>query len=103
MTMLTMYRPTIGAAKIVCVIMSPLGVITAAMMKMIRKAYLKFDKRKRAVISFIFAIKKTTAGIWNTMPMPIIIFVYKPKTSSSLGMNASSAVLKLAKNFIMNG
>ena len=42
MMMLRRYNPSIGAAKIVCVIRSPLGVMTAATMKMIRSAYLKF-------------------------------------------------------------
>ena len=48
--------------------MSPPGVMTAATMKMMRIAYLRFDARKRAVTSFIFARKNTTVGIWKTMP-----------------------------------
>src|SRR5204863_1092657 len=40
MTMLRQYSASIGAAKIACVIMSPVGVMTAATMKMISSAYL---------------------------------------------------------------
>ena len=32
------------------------------------------SQRKRAVTSFIFARKKTTVGIWKTMPIPRSIF-----------------------------
>ena len=41
MAMLIRYNATIGAAKIVWVTMSPVGVITAAAMKISRKAYRK--------------------------------------------------------------
>ncbi|MNC92500.1 hypothetical protein D3C83_89410 [compost metagenome] len=59
--------------------------------------------RKRAVTSFIFARKYTTAGIWKIRPIPSSIFVYSPKTSLTLGMKARSGVLNVAKNRIMNG
>ena len=47
----------------VCVIMSPLGVMTAAATKMISSAYLKFRARNLHVTSFIFARKKMIVGI----------------------------------------
>ena len=52
----------------------PAVVFFLAKMKMIRNAYLKCFKRKRAVTIFIFARKKTTVGIWKTTPMPRSIF-----------------------------
>src|SRR5437879_6154493 len=62
-TMLMPYNPTIGAAKIVWVIGSPVGVMTAATMKIRSSAYLKFLARNRAVTIRIFARKNTTVGI----------------------------------------
>ena len=52
----------LAMANTVCVIGSPVGVITAATMKISRKAYLKFLARKRAVTSLILARKNTTVG-----------------------------------------
>jgi hypothetical protein len=49
--MLRTYKPTIGAAKIVCVIMSPVGVTTAATMKIRRNAQRKLRQRSPAVTS----------------------------------------------------
>src|SRR5262249_56254366 len=49
--MLTRYSRIIGAANTHCVTTSGVGVITAATMKMIRMAYLKWRHRNPAVIS----------------------------------------------------
>ena len=55
--------------------MSPVGVMTAATMKMIRIAYLKCCEQEPRRDQLILARKNTTVGIWKTMPMPISIFV----------------------------
>src|SRR5688500_11766883 len=74
MAILSVYRVSIGAAKIIRVIGSPVGVMTAATMKMSRTAILNCLMRNRAVSTFILARKNTTVGIWKMKPRPISIF-----------------------------
>src|SRR5207247_7624636 len=96
-------RPIIGAANTVWVTGSPVGVITAEMMKVSSTAYLNCWMRNRAVIRFIFARKNTIVGIWKTAAIAMRNLVYSEKTASSFGMNWRSCVLKLAKNAIIHG
>jgi hypothetical protein len=59
----------------ICDIMSVPGLITAATMKMIRNAYLKYFSRNCPVTTPIRARKNTSVGISHTAPDPRIIFV----------------------------
>jgi hypothetical protein len=91
-----------GSAKSVWTVISPVGVMTAARMKITSTAYFKFLNRKRAEIRPIFARKYTTAGIWKMSPRPNSILVYNPNTSSSRGMKARFRELKLPKKMIIH-
>src|SRR5262249_10178776 len=70
------YSPIIGSAKTHCVAMSGVGVMTAAMMKMTRTAYLNFDRSQRSETMPSRARKKTRIGISKHRPSPRISLVH---------------------------
>src|SRR5512135_301647 len=73
-----------GMATMLWVTQSGVGVMTAAMTKMARTAYLKFLIIHLAVRMPILARRKTRAGVSNVAAMPNRTLMAKPKYSSTL-------------------
>ena len=71
-----------GRARMVWLMGSGVGVMNAAMMKMIRKAYLKFFSIQRELMTPILERKKIRIGVSNTAPIPRSSFTIRLKYSS---------------------